>query len=253
MKKILTAVLSILFVLNASMAQNVKKELSLTGTDPTEVRDRFDFIVGEAQFTSSRSLFGFSGEGYKAIVPWLSVGVKVPLIYSHADYENKFSIGDVNIGLLASFYDHQGASTFTRLAFGLKYYLNTGDPDIDTGAGQQYIAPRLTAIFLTQEGDAFIAPIIEYYYSINDDPDYLPINKLSIRIDGTLNFNDFWITISPQIRLDFNHVYTTTYYIGSSLGKMLSKKFGLSFDFIYRFAGEPDFDYLGRLSLRYLF
>ena len=241
-----------LVVFTASFADDNKKKLSMNGTDPTEVRDRLDFVVGEAQFTSSRNLFGFKVKGYKMIVPWLSVGIRVPLLYSDADYENKFSMGDVNVGLLTSFYSHQHHSGFSRYAFGLKYYLNTGDPFIGTGVGQQYLAPRLTAIFLTREGDAFIAPTIEYFYSINNDPDYLKINKLDIKVEGTLNFNDYWITITPEIKFDFEGVYATTYYIGSYIGKMVNKNWGASVDFIYRFAGEPDFNYLGRLNIRYL-
>ena len=252
MVKYYIAVLLILASLTALSAQESKKTLSLNGTDPTEVRDRLDFVVGEAQFTTSRNLFGFSAKGYKMIVPWLSVGVKVPFLYSDAVYENKFSVGDINIGLLTSFFGRQNRSGFSRYAFGLKYYLNTGDPFIGTGVGQQYLAPRLTAIFLTKEGDAFIAPTIEYYYSINNDPDYLSINKLDIRVEGTLNFNDFWITITPEMKFDFEGIYETTYYIGSYIGKMINKNWGVSIDFIYRFAGEPDFNYLGRLNVRYL-
>ncbi len=252
MKTILIIII-FLSTLNILNAQNAQRGLSTTGTDPTEVRNRLDFVIGEAQFTTSQDLFTVSGEGYMAVLPWFSVGVKVPIVYSYSDYENKFSVGDVNIGLLASFFSHKGASMFTRLAFGFKYSFDTGDPDIRTGVGQQVLMPRLSAIFSTPEGDAFVAPVVIYYYSINNDPDYLSINKLGIRVDGTLTFNDFWITLSPLVRLDFNHVYTTTYYLGSSLGKMLNKKAGLSFDFVYRFAGEPDFDYLGRLNFRYLF
>ena len=253
MKKnlILIIVISLLSILNA---QNTKRPLSITGTDPTEVRDRIDVIIGEAQFTTSRNLFAFSGEGYIAVLPWLSVGAKVPIVYSYSDLEeDRFSLGDINVGLLTSFFSHQGSSMFTRVAFGFKYSFDTGDPAIRTGVGQQVLIPRLTAIFSTPEGDAFVAPEVEYRYSVNNDPDYLSINKLAIRVKGTLTFNDFWITLAPSIRMDFTDVYETTYYLGSTLGKMLSKKAGLSFDFVYSFAGEPDFDYLGRLSYRYLF
>jgi hypothetical protein len=253
MKRVFFSILLVLTALSVLSANDNKWKLSLTGTDPTEVRDRFDFIIGEAQFTSSFNTFGVSAQGYKAVLSWLSVGVKVPFIYSHADYEDKFSMGDVNLGLLASFYSNKNSTMFTRFAFGLKYYLNSGDPDIGTGVGQQYVAPSLKAIFMTPEGDAFIAPVIEYYYSINNDPNYLEINKLALKIDGTLTFNDYWITVSPQVRFDFNDVYVNTYYIASSIGKMVTSKWGVSADFIYRFAGEPDFDYLGRLNIRYLF
>jgi hypothetical protein len=247
------AILLTLAMISALSANDKKWKLSLTGTDPTEVRDRFDFVVGEAQFTSSFNIFGINAQGYKMLLPWLSVGVKVPLLYSHADYEDKFSIGDVNLGLLASFYSKRSSTMLTRFAFGLKYYLNTGDPDIGTGTGQQYIAPSLKAIFMTTEGDAFFAPAVEYYYSINNDPNYLKINKIALKFDGTLTFNDYWITISPQVRFDLNDVYVNTYYIASSIGKMITSKWGISADFIYRFAGEPDFDYLGRMNIRYLF
>jgi hypothetical protein len=253
MKWIYIAALLLLPFVNQLSAGNEGWSLSKTGTDPTEVRDRFDFILGEAKFTSDYDLFGFSVFAEKRVLPWLSLGGSVPVIYSHADYTNEFDIGDVNLSLLASFYSHKNSSLLTRFAFGLKYYLNTGDPDIGTGVGQYYMVPSLKAVFMTPERDAFIAPIIEYYYSINNNPDYLAINKLSFKLNGTLTFNDFWITVSPQMRFDLNDVYVTTYYLASSLGKMFTSNWGASADFIYRFAGEPDFDYLGRLNIRYLF
>ncbi len=254
MKKILTIFSCMLLTISLLNAQNGGNKLSLIGADPTEVRDRLDIIIGEAEFTSSRNLFAFSVQGYKTIYPWLSIGSNVPLIYSYNEFdEDKFTVGDINVGLMASLYSHQGSSVYSRVAFGFKYSLNTGDPDIQTGLGQKVLIPRLNAIFQTSDGDAFVAPVIEYYYSIDNNPLYLAINKLSLRIQGTIDFNGSWITLMPMIRWDFNHIYTTTYYISSSLGKMMNKNFGLSFDFIYRFAGEPDFDYLARLSMRFLF
>ncbi len=242
----------LIFIVNLNLtASEYNKKLTMNGTDPTEIRDRFNFIVGEATFTSSRSLFGFGVNGDKEILPWMSAGIGIPILYSYADYENKFSMGDVNIGLLASFYTHKGPSVFTRLAFGLKYYLNTGNPDIGTGVGQHVLSPRLIAVFYSDE-DAFIAPILEYSYSVSNNPDYLKINKLSIRVEGTLNFNEYWINITPELKIDFEGIYMNTYYIRSTIGKMVNKNWGVSADFVYRIAGEPDFDYLGRLNIRYL-
>jgi len=234
------------------IAQN-KKVLSINGTDPTESRTRIDIYIAEARFTASGDIFATKLTGDYAFANWGSIGLGIPYVYADMPSSTTFGLGDVDINFLFSLHDKNNDKLFQAVALGMDVSLSSGDATLGTGLGQNLASPYITAAFLPAD-EILVAPILQEYYSFGGEDDARKIHELSIRIKNVFTLEKgHWLTLTPEVIIDFEGLYRPTYNIRSSLGYMVDENWALSGDFITHLIGDPRFSSIGRFNARYLF
>lgn len=242
-----------LLLSSAAMGQENKRWLSPNGTDPTDIRTRLDAFMGRVDLLSSGYLLEFAASGDLALTRWGSIGVQVPLVYAYFPTSTTFEMGDIKLQAQLALFQKPEGSSFKALGIGAGLFMNTGDVDAGTGFGQHVITPYITASFYPAEG-LLLAPLIEQFISLEEDDANRQKHDISFRIVSSYAFEGgVWVTLTPELLIDALGERKNLYTLRSSLGKMMSdNKLGFSADFVWQIAGERRFDYLARISLRYL-
>ena len=237
----------------AMMGQESKPYLSPSGTDPTDIRSRLDAFIGRVDLLSGGYLLELAASGDIALTRWGSLGIQVPLVYAYFPTSTTFEMGDIKLEARFALFQKPQGSGFKALGIGSGLFMNTGDVDAGTGFGQHVITPYITAAFYPGEG-LLLAPIIEEFISIDKDDADNKKHDISFRIISSYDFEGgVWVTLTPELLIDALGENKNLYTLRSSLGKMMSdNKLGFSADFLWQIAGERRFEYLARISLRYL-
>jgi len=249
--RIFMIVLNLVWLLTNLSAQNPDSTLSVNGTDPCEPRTRFDAYLARIEPLASGYILQMSATADWAFREWASVGLQVPLVYANFPSTITTEIGDIQLNALLAFYRNKNEGTFKAAALGCDFFLNTGDVETGTGFGQYVIAPYLATSFYPAE-EIMMTPIIEKYFSLNEDDANRSINDLSIRVNTTLTIEEVWVTIAPELLIDLSDEMENLWTLRTSLGYMVNPKMGFSAELISQLAGEKRYNYLGRIAMRYL-
>jgi hypothetical protein len=245
-------VLNFVWFLTNLSAQNPDSSLSPNGTDPSEPRTRFDAYFADIEPLASGYILQAAASADWAFCKWGSVGLQVPLVYANFPSTVTTEIGDIQLNTLLAFYRNKNEGTFKVAALGCNFFMNTGDVETGTGFGQYVIVPYLTASFYPAE-EIMITPIVEKYFSLNEDDSNRSINDLSTRINTTLTIEELWITVTPELLIDLSGDLENLWTLRSSIGYMINPQMGFSAEVISQLAGEKRYNYLGRIAMRYLF
>jgi hypothetical protein len=100
--------------------------------------------------------------------------------------------------------------------------------------------------------ELLIIPRIRYFFSVKEHRD--EIDEIRLDVDNVLSFpEEFWLSVMPELIIDLKGIRRTTMNLQSTLGKMLSAKWGVAAVFRTNLAGEPRVESRSYLSFRYLF
>jgi hypothetical protein len=236
------------------LAQDQLDSITLNGTDPSEVRTRFDSYLGRVDPLSSGYILEL-GASYKlALFKWGSLGLSAPLVYADFTSSTTFEVGDIEINTLFSLYKRKSNHLdFKAVAVGFDASLNTGDVNVGTGFGQTILSPYITATFVPAE-EILISPMIKEYISVSDDEQGRDMNQVSIRIINIYNFEQgIWLDLTPELILDLKGDKKSLWTLRSALGIMINRKYGFAANYISQLAGERRFQNIVSISMRYLF
>jgi hypothetical protein len=232
-------------------AQENGRWVSFNGTDPTDIRSRFDANLARIDLLSAGYILELGGSADLAFSKWGSIGIRVPLVYANFPSTTTTEIGDIGLNGLVALFQKPEGSIFKALGVGADLTLNTGDVELGTGFGQTIVAPYVSASFYLAEG-LLIAPYVKEFISVDKDENGRNINDLSLRVITNYNIDPIWIRLTPELLIDLLGDKENLYTLRSSLGIMIDEYWGFSADVIYQIAGERRFEYLGQISMRYL-
>jgi hypothetical protein len=152
MKSMVMVFIGLILVLQPAGAQKETRGLSLNGTDPTEVRDRFDADLAALTHISGNKYLGIQAGGDKIITNWLSLGVQIPFLYTDIADGSSGGWGDVQINARLRFHQSRNKrSYYTASGAGVSIYLETGDYNKGTGLGQYIAVPYLAFSYWLDE------------------------------------------------------------------------------------------------------
>lgn len=224
---------------------------SPNGTDPTDIRSRFDANLARIDLLSTGYILELAGSADLAFSKWGTIGITVPFVYADFPSTVTTEVGDIGLNALVALFQKPEGSNFKALGIGADITLNTGDVDLGTGFGQNIVAPYVTASFYPGEG-LLVAPFVKEFIAIDKDDSGRNINDLSLRVITNYSFDQFWIRLTPELLIDLLKEKKNLYTLRTSLGIMIDANWGFSADIIYQIAGERRFEYLGRIGMRYL-
>ena len=201
----------------------------------------------------SSDFLGTTVSGEYALIPKLSAGLDVPLVYANVSGNAETGIGDIRIKTTDNIlYDSSPDGFFEALSGGINLYLDTGDAIRGTGIGQSFIAPYLALSYALAEQLRF-APVFRQFITLSKRPNDPDVNETHLQIEGIAIFSEMvWIKVVPEAVIDFTGNRIPTYYLRSSLVKMFNPNWGLVAEFTTNIAGEPRVDYTSNLTLQYL-
>jgi hypothetical protein len=232
-------------------SQTTDSTLTINGTDPTEPRNRFDASLSRIEPVAAGYILQTTFSGNLAVKDWGGIGLKVPLVYADFPSTQTFEMGDLQLNALWAFYRPRFEGSLHALALGVDAFLNTGDVETGTGYGQYIIAPFLAASFYPAD-EIMITPIIEQFFSLDEDEFGRDRKDLSIRLNMTATFDEFWVTLVPEILIDETGRRENLWTMRSSIGYMFDPRMGVSAEYVSQLAGDKRFNYLGRFAFRYL-
>jgi hypothetical protein len=244
---------TILFLLLTVLggAQENTPWISPNGTDPTDIRSRFDANLGRIDLLSSGYILELAGSANLAFSKWGTIGITVPFVYADFPSTVTTEVGDIGLNALVALFQKPEGSDFKALGIGADITLNTGDVNLGTGFGQNIVAPYVTVSFYPGEG-LLVAPFVKEFIAIDKDDSGRNVNDLSLRVITNYSFDQFWIRLTPELLIDLLKEKKNLYTLRTSLGVMIDANWGFSADIIYQIAGERRFEYLGRIGMRYL-
>jgi hypothetical protein len=255
MKVIITVVLVLICSQQPCNAQKEKSGLSQNGTDPTEVRDRFDADLASLTHVSGNSYLGIQAGGEKAITPWLSFGAEIPFLFADIADGSFGGWGDIQINAKLCFHKSKNIrSYYTASTAGLSLSLETGDYQKGTGLGQ-YMAMPYIALAYWLDDAWMIAPIVKEYISLGGTEENVrEIHEIRLMLRNVFNFsNNIWVTLQPEWIVDINKYNNPQFPLRTVIGKMFDPRWGLSAIFTTYFGGDRRTEYFTSLNLRYLF
>lgn len=249
---VLLMILAIWCLRPSVQAQDSSQWISMTGTDPTDIRTRLDASLGRVDLLASGYILELAGSADLAFSRWGRIGVSIPLVYAYFPSTTTTEVGDIKLTGLVSLFQQPLGSIFKALGIGADYFMNTGNVDLGTGYGQSIIAPYITASLYPADG-LLVAPLVEEFISVSNDDSKNKRHDISVRIISTYGTEDgIWVTLAPELIIDALGERKNLYTLRTSLGMMLDEKMGFSADFVYQIAGERRFEYLARINMRYL-
>lgn len=252
LRVVLLMILAIWCLLPSAQAQDSTQWISMTGTDPTDIRTRLDASLGRVDLLASGYILELAGSADLAFSRWGRVGVFVPLVYAYFPSTTTTEVGDIRLTGLISLFQQPEGSIFKALGIGADYFMNTGNVDLGTGYGQSIIAPYVTVSLYPADG-LLVAPFVEEFISVSDDDAGNKRHDVSVRIISTYATEDgVWVTLTPELIIDVLGEKQNLYTLRTSLGMMMDERMGFSADFVYQIAGERRFQYLARINMRYL-
>jgi len=248
---IIKCIISILFIASSVIFAQVRTE---NGSDPTEVRTRFDLELVQLTGFGGDDFMGMTISGAYAFSRKFAAGLDVPWVYATVDGFAETGIGDIRIMTIYNLiYDDSGDEFFEALSGGINLYLDTGNAERGTGIGQSFIVPYFALSYALAK-QLRVAPVVRQYISMTRDADNTQIDEMHLMIDGIAIFDHgIWIKITPEAVIDFEGNRIPTYNLRSSLGKMVDKNWGIVAEFTTTLAGDPRVDYTSNLTLQYLF
>ena len=240
----------VIMILSLGMTLSAQN-LTIHGNDPTEIRSRIDIVLAQLTSLANSQFVGTSVLGEYAFNDWFLAGLDVPYVYAKFEGKTSTGLGDVRLKLLASLYRAQQFELLKSVAGGIDVHLDTGDADRGTGIGQTIVIPNVAASMQLAE-EFLIIPRIRYLFSIKEHRD--EIDEIRLDVDNVLAFpEEFWLSVMPELIIDIKGVRQTTMNLQTTLGKMLSEKWGIAAVFTTNIFGEPRVESRSYLSFRYLF
>ena len=223
------------------------------GSDPTEVRSRFDLQLVRLTGLGSSDFLGTTVSGEYAFTQKFAAGLDVPLVYANVSGYAETGIGDIRIKTIYNLiYDDSPDEFFEALSGGVNVYLNTGDAERGTGIGQSFVAPYFALSYALAEEIRF-APVARQYITLSKGPTDQDVNELHLQVETVAMFAEMvWIKVVPEAVIDFTGNRIPTYNLRSGLGKMLDGNWGILAEFTTNIAGDPRVDYNSNLVLQYL-
>ena len=232
-------------------SQTTTPTQTINGTDPTEPRNRFDVFLSRIEPVAAGYILQTTFSGNLAIADWGGIGLRVPLVYADFPSTETFEMGDIQLNALWAFFQPRYEGSLHTLAFGVDAFLNTGDVETGTGYGQYIIAPYLAASFYPAD-EIMMTPVVEQFVSLDKDNSGRDRKDLSLRLNMTATFDEFWVTLVPEVVFDQTDSRETLWVLRSSIGYMFDPAMGISADYVSHLAGDKRFNHLGRIAFRYL-
>jgi hypothetical protein len=227
------------------------QNLTIHGSDPTEIRSRIDIVLAQLTSLANSQFLGTTVLGEYAFNDWFLAGLDVPYVYARFEGKTSTGFGDVRLKLLASIYRAEQFGLLKAVAGGIDVHLDTGDADRGTGIGQTIVIPNIAASMQLAE-EFLIIPRIRYFFSVKEHRD--EIDEIRLDVDNVLAFpEEFWLSVMPELIIDIKGIRQTTLNMQTTLGKMLSDNWGIAAVFRTNLAGEPRVESRSHLSFRYLF
>ena len=223
------------------------------GSDPTEIRSRFDLQLVQLTGLGTSDFLGTTISGEYAFTQKFAAGLDVPLVYANISGYAETGIGDIRIKTIYNLlHDDAPDEFFEALSGGVNLYLNTGDAQRGTGIGQSFVAPFLALSYALAEEVRF-APVFRQYITLSKGPTDPDVNELHLQVESVAMFAEMvWIKVVPEAVIDFTGNRIPTYNLRSSLGKMFDANWGILAEFTTNIAGDPRVDYTSNLVLQYL-
>jgi hypothetical protein len=244
-------VIAILFLLLFFYSASHAQTLTPNGTDPTEIRNRFDIIIAQLTALANSHIMGASIAGEYAINSWLAAGLDMPYVYARFSGGTSTGIGDIRTRILVSLYRAPQFELVKAVATGIDVHMDTGAADRGMGIGRSIVILPIMVSMQLEEG-FLIIPRGRYLFSISEHQD--EIDEIRFEIDNVLFFpEEFWISVMPEMIFDLKGIRQSTMNLQSTLGKMISEHWGVAAVFRTNLFGDPRVESRSQLSFRYLF
>jgi hypothetical protein len=251
----ITIILLLVLCFQLVSAQKQMQGLSPNGTDPTEIRDRFDSDLATLTHISGNHYLGIQAGGDKKVSNWLSFGAQIPFLYTDIADGSYGGWGDIQINTRLRFHQSKNKrSYYTASAAGVSVLLATGDYNKGTGFGQYLAVPYISVAYYLDDA-WMIVPIVKEYFSLGGAEEGVrEIDEMHFIVRNVFNFsNDIWLTLQPEWIIDINKYNHPQFPLRTALGKMFNTRWGLAAVFTTYFGSQGRTEYFTSLNLRYLF